>query len=155
MRGGNKTTAVWLKKTPNLPASCTGCRLTPHDELGGRCVYGNMKGTESALSRKRTSSVSCGHWGQEHAGAGPGQTALPPAGPEISTVLEGILGRWGGLWLPARERTLTAVTQEKHLLFLHFDLFCRCFWIFFSFFFSPFSTYSVVVVNFIGSMKSN
>ena len=55
---------------------------------------GNIKGTESALNRKRTSSASCGHWGQEHVGAGPGQTLSgPPAGPEISTVLEGILGR--------------------------------------------------------------
>ena len=78
--------------------------------------------------------------------------AAPTAGPEISTVLEGILGRWGGLWLPARERTLTAVTQEKHLLFLCFDLFCRFFWTFFFFFLSP---TSVVVVNFIGTMKSN
>ena len=60
--------------------------------------------------------------------------AGPTAGPKISTVLEGILGRWHGLGLPARERTLTAVTQEKHLLFLCFDLFFRFFWIFF---FSP------------------
>ena len=55
----------------------------------------------------------------------------------MSTVLEGILGWWGGLWLPARERTLTAVTQEKHLLCLCFDLFCRFFSIF-SFFFPSF-----------------
>ena len=50
---------------------------------------------------------------------------------------------------PSEERTLTAVTQEKHLLFLCFDLFCRFFWIFFPFY-SPF----VVVVDFIGTMKS-
>ena len=62
--------------------------------------------------------------------------AAPTIGPGISPVLEGILGRWGGLWLPMRERTLTAVTQGKHLLFLCFDLFCRFFWIFF-FPFSP------------------
>ena len=54
--------------------------------------------------------------------------AAPTAGPEISTVLEGILGTWGGLWLPARERTLTALTEEKHFLFLCFDFFCRFFW---------------------------
>ena len=59
--------------------------------------------------------------------------AAPTAGPEISTVLEGILGRWGGLWLPARDRTLISVTQEKHLLFLCFDLFYRFCWIFFFF----------------------
>ena len=57
--------------------------------------------------------------------------AAPTAGPEISTVLEGILGRWGGVWFPERERTVTAVTKEKHLLFLCFDLFCS--WIFFFF----------------------
>ena len=48
---------------------------------------------------------------------------------------------------PTRERTLTAVTQEKHLLFLSFDLFCRFFWTFFLFFL----LYSVIVVDFIGS----
>ena len=49
------------------------------------------------------------------------------------------------------ERILTAVTQEKYLIFLFFDLFCRFFWIFFSVFFSPFVTLSVVVVDFIGT----
>ena len=67
-------------------------------------------------------------------------------------MLEGILGRGGGLRLPALERTLTAETQEKHLLFLCFDLFYRFLWIF-SFFFFP--HLSVVVVDFIGIMKSN
>ena len=57
----------------------------------------------------------------------------PTAGPEISTVLEGILARCE-LWLSGRERTLTAVTQEKHLLFLCLDLFYRFCWISFSFF---------------------
>ena len=66
------------------------------------------------------------------------------AGTDISTVLEGILGRWGGLWLPEGERTLTAVTQEKHLLFLWFDFSYRFFWISFSLI-SP----SIVVVDFI------
>ena len=53
------------------------------------------------------------------------------------------------MWLPERERTLTAVTQEK-TLFLFFDLFCRFFWI-------PRlpATTSVVVVYFIGTKKSN
>ena len=47
---------------------------------------------------------------------------------------------------------LTAVTQEKHLLFLCFDLFSRFFWNIFLFsFFSP----SVVVVDFIGTIKSS
>jgi len=63
-------------------------------------------------------------------------------------VLEGILGKQGGLRLPERERTLTSETQEKHILVLHFDLFCSCFWNF-SLFFS-----SVVVVDFICTIKS-
>ena len=46
-----------------------------------------------------------------------------------------------------------AVTGEKNLLFLCFDLFCRFFWIFFSFF--PFVPHSVVVVDLIGTMNSN
>ena len=49
-----------------------------------------------------------------------------------------------------QERTLTAVTQEKYLLFLFFDVFCRLFWIFFF----PVSSRSVVVVDFIGTEKS-
>ena len=51
----------------------------------------------------------------------------------------------------ARERTLIAVIQEKNLLFVGFDLFCRFFWIFSPLFFPP----SVIVINFIGTMKSN
>ena len=57
--------------------------------------------------------------------------AAPRAGPETSTGLEGMLGRRGGLWLPARERTLTAATPEKQLIFLGFDLLCRFLWVFF------------------------
>ena len=41
--------------------------------------------------------------------------------------------------------------SRKYLLFLCYDLFCRFFWIFFSLLFSP----SVVLVDFIGTMKSN
>ena len=47
--------------------------------------------------------------------------AAPTAGPEISPVLEGIPGRWGGLWLPERVRTLTAVTQEKNIYYSYFS----------------------------------
>ena len=65
---------------------------------------------------------------------GRGPKTFPPAVQGVGpTVLEGILGRWGGLWLPAKERMLTAETQEKHLLFLYFNLFCSFFGIFFSF----------------------
>ena len=54
---------------------------------------------------------------------------------------------------PERERALTAETQEKHLLFLCFHLFCRFFWIFF-FCFLPPQPLSVVVFDVIGTMKS-
>ena len=80
--------------------------------------------------------------------------AASKAGPETSRVSEGLLGRGGGLWLPAREGTLTAVTQEKHLLFLCFDLFRSFFCIVF-FFFPSFFPHSVIVLDFSGTMKSN
>ena len=149
--GGNKTTienpkAVWL----NLPTSCTCCRLNQHDQLSRLCIYGIYKRSLGAPTKESTLVLIAvdirGKNTEEE-----DQIRIwadLTAGPKISTVLEGILGRWGGLWLPAWERTVTAVTQEKHLLFLCFDLLCRFFWIFF---FSP----SIVVVDFIGAMKSN
>ena len=80
--------------------------------------------------------------------------AAPTASPEISTMLGGILGRRGGLWLPARETTLDSIDSRK-IFTLCFDLLCRFFWIFFSFFFLSFFTLSVVVVDVYGTMKSN
>ena len=121
---------MWLrKKTQIPPTDCISCRLNPHNQLGRLCVYGIHKKSLRAATKENslTSSDSCGPWRQEHTGVGPDWNLSCPTSPEISTVLEGILGRWGGLWLPATERTLTAVTQEKHLLFLCFDLFCRIF----------------------------
>ena len=48
--------------------------------------------------------------------------------------------------------TLTAETQEKHLLLFYFDMFCDLFWNFFLLLLPhPF----VVVVDFISTMKSN
>ena len=77
----------------------------------------------------------------------------PTAGPEFSTVLEGLLGRCGGLWQPAREKTLTAVTQDKHLLFFVLTCFVDSFGFFFSLF--PRPPPLIVVVDFIGIMKLN
>ena len=51
--------------------------------------------------------------------------------------------------------SLTAVTQEKHLLLLCFDLLCGSFGCSFFFFFSLFPPSSVVVASFIGTMKAN
>ena len=129
---------MWLrKKTQNLPISCTSCRLNPHDQLSRFCVYGiyerpleaSTKDNALALIAVDTGGKNTQEWDQIRI------WTAPTAGPEISTMLEGILGRWGGLWRSVRERTLTAVTQEKHLLFLCFHLFCRFFG-----FFSPFIT---------------
>ena len=50
----------------------------------------------------------------------------------------------------AWERTLTAVTQENIYYSYFFGLFCRLFWIFFSFSPSP-----IAAVNFISTKKSN
>ena len=127
------------RKTPTLPTSCTSCRLNPHDQLGRLCVYGIHKRPLRAPTKENslvliaedTGGKNIEKWDQIWI------WAAPTVGLEISTVLEGILGKWGGLSLPARGRTLTAVTQEKHFLFLCFDLFCIFFWIFFLFFPSP------------------
>ena len=156
---------MWLrKKIQNLPTSYTSWRLNPHGQRGRLCVCGIYKRLLRAPTKENALVLIAvdieGKNTQEQDQIR--NWAALTAGPEISSVLEGILGRWGGLWLPARER-LTAVTQEKHLLFLCFDLFCRFFWISFFFFFSfpPQSCLpstppnSVVVANFIGTKKSN
>ena len=46
-------------------------KLNPQDQPGSLCVGGICKKSLSAHKRKRTSSDSCGHWRQEHTGAGP------------------------------------------------------------------------------------
>ena len=63
--------SVAKEEDPNLPTSCTSRRLN-HTINKAACVsVGSTKGPESAHKRKRTSSDSCGHWRQEHTGAGP------------------------------------------------------------------------------------
>ena len=125
--------AVWIrKKTQNHPTTCISCRLNPHDQLGRLYVYGINKRTLRVPTKENALVLIAVDIG----GKNPQDKdqiricAVPTTDSEVNTVLEGILGRRGGLWLPAREKTLTPVTQEKHLLFLYFDLFCRLFWIF-------------------------
>ena len=70
-------------------------------------------------------------------------------------MLEGILRRFGGLQLPERERTLTAETQEKHLLFIYYSYILTCSVVssgYFSFF--PFLPSVAVVADFISTIKS-
>ena len=66
--------------------------------------------------------------------------------------MQGIRGRWGGLWIQVRKRILTPVTQDKYILFFCFDLLCRFFWVFFPFL--PTLTSTAAVVNIIVNMKS-
>ena len=123
-------------------------QVQSQDQLGRRGLWTLQEATESAHRRKRARSDSRGQWRQAHTGVGPDETlSCPTAGPETSTGLEGTPGRRAGLGLPARERTLRAETPEKRLFFACFDLFCRFFWIF--------SPPSAVVVNLIGTVKSN
>ena len=72
------------KKTQNLPTSYTSCRLNPSDQQGGLCVYVIYKRTLRApTERTHRSRIRL-------------ESELPPtAGLEITTVLEGILGRLG------------------------------------------------------------
>ena len=131
---------MWLRqKTQNFSTNCTSYRLNPHDQLGRLCLYGIYKRTLRAPTKENALVLIAVDIGGKNTQE-KDQIRLwaAPTSPEIITVLEGILGRWGGLWLPARQRTQTAVTQEKHLLFLCFDLFCSFFWICFSFTFFPF-----------------
>jgi len=151
---------VWLgKKIQNLPTRCTSCRLNAHNQLGRLCVYGIYKRTWRAPTRENALVLVAVDIGgkntQEQDQVRTWAAAI--TGPEISTVSEGILGRWGGLWLPARERTLTAVTKKKkkknysHIFICPVDSF--------EFFPLPAPTPHIfplcLVVNFIGTMKSN
>ena len=115
--------AVWLrKKTQNLPTSCTSCRLNPHDQLSRLCVYGICKRPLRAPTKENAQALIAVNTGGKNTQEQDQIRiwAASTAGPEISTLLEGILGRWGGLWLPVRERTLTAVDSRKTFIILIF-----------------------------------
>ena len=46
--------SVLRKKTPNLPTSCTSCRLNPHDQLARLCVYGIYKRSLRVPTKENT-----------------------------------------------------------------------------------------------------
>ena len=124
-----------MKKTQNLPNNCTSCRLNIHDQLGRLCVCERYKSTLRTLAKENTLVLIAVDTGGKNTEYDQIRAwAAPIAGPETSAVLQGILGKQGILWLPVRERTFTAETQEKHLLFLYFALLCSFFKIFFFFF---------------------
>ena len=107
---------MWLrKKTQNLPTSCTRCRLNPHNQLSRICVYGIYKRSLRAPTKENALvliAVDIGGKNTEEEDQ-IRIRAAPTAGPEISTVLEGILGRWSGLWLQRGKGLCTAVTPEN------------------------------------------
>ena len=87
---------MWLsKKTQNLPTSCTNCRLNPHNQLGRLCVYGIYKRSLRAPTKENALALIAVDIGskntQEKDQIRIG--AASTAGPEIRTVLDGILGR--------------------------------------------------------------
>ena len=87
---------MWLsKKTQNLPTSCTNCRLNPYNQLGRLCVYGIYKRSLRAPTKENALVLIAVDIGskntQEKDQIRIG--AASTAGPEIRTVLEGILGR--------------------------------------------------------------
>ena len=131
------------------------CRLNQHDQLGRFCVYGIYKRTLRAPTKENALVLIAVTL---QARTDRSRTRLESETPLQQVQRSATVGghprevRW--TVLPVRERTLSAETQEKHLLFLCFDLFCRFFQIFLFFFF-PSSPPSVVVVDFIGTMKSN
>ena len=44
--------SVTKEEDPNIPTSCTSCRLNPHNQLGRLCVYGIYKRTLRASTKE-------------------------------------------------------------------------------------------------------
>ena len=87
---------MWLRnKTQNLPTSCTSYRLNPHVQQGRLCVYEIYKKSLRAPTKENALVLIA----VDIEGKNTGEKdqiriwAAPTAGPEIKTVLEGILGR--------------------------------------------------------------
>ena len=109
-RGGNKTTIetqghMWLrKKTLNLPTSCTSFRLNPHNQLRRLCVYEIYKRPLRAPTKENALALIAVVVGSKNTQEWDNIIIwpTPTAGPEISTVLEGILRRGQALSLWSR-----------------------------------------------------
>ena len=121
------------KKTQNLSTSCTSCRLNPHDQLGRLCVYGIYKRSFRAPTKENTLvliAVDIGDKTQRRT------TRLESESPHNRSRDQHSVGghprevRWTVTPSEGKD-SLTAVTQEKHLLLLCFDLFYRFFCFFF------------------------
>ena len=84
-----------MKKTQNLPTSCTSCRFNPHDQLGRLCVYGMYKRTRRSPTKENALVLIAVDVGGKNT-QDKGQIrirATPTTGSEVNTVFEGILGR--------------------------------------------------------------
>ncbi|XDA74603.1 hypothetical protein R6Z07F_004825 [Ovis aries] len=100
------------------------CLENPRDEgawWAGICGVAQSRTQLKRLSSSSSSSSSSSRTRLE--------SELPPE--QVQRSAQCWRASWGGEVdcdsLPARERTLLAVIQEKHLLFLCFDWFCRFF----------------------------
>ena len=89
---------MWIrKKTQNLPTSSTSCRLNPQDQLGRLCDYRTYKRSLRDPTKENSLvliAVDIGGKNTEEQDQIRIEAA-PTAGPEMSTVLEDILGRGG------------------------------------------------------------
>ena len=87
---------MWLrKKTQNLPTSYTSCRLNPHDQLGRFCVYDMYKRSLRSSTKENALVLIAVDIGGKNTQEQDQIRilAVTTTGPEISTVLESILGR--------------------------------------------------------------
>ena len=55
--------SVAKEEDPNLPTSCTICRLNPHDQLGRLCVYRIYKRTLRAHTKENALVLIAVHIG--------------------------------------------------------------------------------------------
>ena len=104
------------------------------------CLWNIYKDIDNSHKRKCTSSDSCGHWRQEHAGVGPDSNVSCPH--SRSRDQHNVGGhpremRW--TVTPSKGENPDSSDSRKHLLVLCFDLFYRIFWSFFFLLF-PFSS---------------
>ena len=87
--------SVAREKTQNVPTRCTSCRLNPHDQLSRLCVYGICKRPLRVSTKENAVTLIAVDTGGKNTQE-LDQIRIctaPTAGPEISSVLEGILGR--------------------------------------------------------------
>ena len=146
---------MWLRKTQNLPTGCTSCRLNPHNHLGRLCIYGIYKRTLRASTKENVLVlITVDTGGKRHRSRTILESGLPPHRSRDHHSVGGHPREVRWTVTPSKGKdpdssdSKTKTTTKN--LFLFFDLLCKFFWILF-FFFPP----SIVVVDFIGTKKSN